>query len=84
MTPVKKKVRDPDIEDILVHLGFIHEEPVMSCRKYKDKELRLYKVFNCVVDEKTKRSYSSHEIVMELLGCDADAAWAYLAKHDLM
>ena len=83
MTSIEPYVVGPDIKPILRHFGFRQEDPVY-CRTYKDKRFRFYKVFNRVVDEQTKRPYSPHELVMELLGCDIQAATRYMAKHDLV
>ena len=80
----KALVPSPDIHDVLLHLGFRDQAMLMSCRKYEDKQMLVYSEINGAYDQKNKRPYTPHKLVMDLLGLDADAASEYMRQHNLV
>ncbi len=77
-------VPDPNIHAVMRHFGFDEEAVLMSCRKFEDKRLLFYGELNRVWDEKKDRPYSAHELVMDLLQCDSNAAWRYMYGQGLV
>ncbi len=83
---MKRRTKSPDIpiDNVLNHFDFREEGSIITSRKFARRRFDYSEVHNCVWDPKNKCTLDAHELVMELLQCDSDAAWRYMSVHNLI
>ena len=72
---------DPDVRAVMLNLGFNEEAVLMSCHRFEGRRFLYYAELNRIWEEKRRRPYDAHSLVMDLLQCDSNAAWHHLAVN---